>query len=187
MESLDKFYLDPKTTLFLIIDIQEKLCKAMDQKVLAGQIQNCSLLLEAARELDVAVLATEQYPAGLGSTVPELADKIPSPPLDKMSFSCCGNQQIIDHIASLGRKSIVIAGMEAHICVLQTVIDLVRSGYHVHLLSDAVISRKKSNWRTALAMAATVGAVVTTTETVLFQLLKMAGTAEFKKLAKLVR
>lgn len=187
METLERFRLNPQSTALLIIDVQEKLCKAMDQEVLAGTIRNCALLLDSARELSVAVLATEQYPDGLGGTIPELADKLPSTPLAKMSFSCCGNETILKALAASGCSHIVIAGMEAHICVLQTMYDLLAQGYHVHLLSDAVVSRKKHNWQTALSLATAAGAVVTTTETVLFQLLKQAGTPEFKKLAKLVR
>jgi nicotinamidase-related amidase len=187
MGDYERFFLDTGSTLLMVIDIQEKLCKAMDKEILSKHIGNASVLLEAARELGVPVLVTEQYPAGLGATLPELKEMISNAPLEKMSFSCCGDKSIMDRIADTGRNRIVVTGMETHICVLQTVLDLLAKGFHVHVVSDCVISRKKSNWRTGLAIASAAGAVVTSTETVLFQLLQRAGTAEFKKLSKLVR
>lgn len=187
MGNLDRFFLDPGSTLLLVIDIQEKLCKAMDPEILAAKTGNVSVLLQTAREFDIPVLVTEQYPAGLGTTIAELMEAVATTPLEKMSFSCCSNEGIQTRINELGRKKIVVTGMEAHICVLQTVLELLEKGYQVHLVSDAVISRKKENWRSGLSMALAAGAVMTTTETVLFQLLNKAGTPEFKKLAKLVR
>jgi nicotinamidase-related amidase len=187
MDKYERFYLDTGTTLLMVIDFQDKLCKAMDGGILEKKTGNVSVLLEAARELGVPVLATEQYPAGLGETLPELKEKIPNAPLEKMSFSCCGNESIMARIVASGRSRIVVTGMETHICVLQTVLDLLAKGYYVHVVSDGVISRQKGNWRTGLTIASAAGAVVTSTETVLFQLLQKAGTAEFKKLSRLVR
>ncbi len=187
MKGIERFNLDTRSTLLMIIDIQEKLCNAMDSEIMAKNIRNVSILLEAANELGVPVLATEQYPAGLGGTLPELKTKIHSMPLDKMSFSCCGEESIMTTIEASGVHSIVVTGMETHICVLQTVLDLLAKGLHVHIVSDGVISRRKSNWRTGLNIAANAGAVVTSTETVLFQLLRKAGTDEFRKLSRLVR
>jgi nicotinamidase-related amidase len=187
MGERERFYLDAASTLLMIIDFQEKLCKAMDGEILEKHTANVSVLLEAARELGVPVLATEQYPAGLGETLPGLKGKIQDTPLEKMSFSCCCDESIMARVAASGRSSIIVTGMETHICVLQTVLDLLAKGFHVHVVSDGVLSRRKSNWRTGLAIASSAGAVVTSTETVLFQLLKRAGTAEFKKLSKLVR
>lgn len=185
--TLDRFFLDTGSTLLMIIDFQEKLCKAMDPAILSQQIGNVSILLEAAAELGVPVLATEQYPAGLGETIPELKEKFQKSPLEKTSFSCCGEHAVMERIEALDRRNIVVCGMEAHICVLQTVLDLIGTGHNVHVVSDAVMSRKKENWRMGLEMASAAGAVITSAETVLFQLLKRAGTPEFKKLSKLVR
>lgn len=187
MSALDRFFPDTGSTLLMIIDFQEKLCKAMDPGILALQTGNVSILLEAAGELGVPVLATEQYPAGLGETIRELKEKLPGTPLEKTSFSCCREDSVMERIEALGRRHIVVCGMEAHICVLQTVLDLIGKGHHVHVVSDAVISRKKENWRTGLEMASSAGAVITSAETVLFQLLKRAGTPEFRKLSKLLR
>lgn len=187
MGNYERFQLNTASSLLMIIDFQEKLCNAMDGEILEKQTANVSILLEAARELGVPVLATEQYPAGLGETLPCLKEKLEDAPLEKMSFSCCGDESIMARVAESGRNSIIVTGMETHICVLQTVLDLLEKGYTVHVVSDGVISRRKSNWRTGLAIASSAGAVVTSTEVVLFQLLKRAGTAEFKKLSKLVR
>ena len=94
MEHLDRFFIDPGSTLLMVIDIQEKLCKAMDPEILAAKTGNVSILLEAARELTIPVIVTEQYPAGLGSTLPELKEAAATVPLEKMSFSCCGDEGI---------------------------------------------------------------------------------------------
>lgn len=187
MKSPDRFQLDTSSMLLMVIDIQEKLCKVMDPEILAAQTGCVSMLLDAAQELGVPVLATEQYPAGLGGTIPSLREKMQEPPLEKTSFSCCGDDSISARIEALGRKTVVVCGMEAHICVLQTVLDLLGRGYNVHVVGDAVMSRKKKNWRIGLEMASAAGAVITSAETVLFQLLKKAGTPEFKKLSRLVR
>jgi nicotinamidase-related amidase len=183
----DKFFLERDKAVLVVVDVQEKLCRAMDEKVLAKLTANISILQEAAAELGVPVLATEQYVKGLGETLPELKGKLSVPALEKMSFSCCGDNSFMDTLEKLGRRQVVITGMETHVCVLQTVLELLDAGYVVHLVNDAVMSRKKENWRLALNTATAAGAVLTSTEAALFQLLKVAGTEEFKKLSKLVR
>lgn len=104
-----------------------------------------------------------------------------------MTFSCCGDHNFTDAVRKTGRKQIIIVGMETHVCVLQTVLELLDAGYYVHLVKDAVMSRKKDNWQVGVDAAAAAGAVITSTEAVLFQLLRVAGTDAFKKLSKLVR
>ncbi|WP_243372509.1 isochorismatase family protein [Geotalea sp. SG265] len=183
----EKFFLDSGNAVLVVIDVQEKLCKAMDDKVLAKLCTNVSILQEAAAELNLPVLATEQYVKGLGETLPELKEKLCSPALEKMTFSCCGDHNFTDAIKKTGRKQIIIVGMETHVCVLQTVLELLDAGYYVHLVKDAVMSRKKDNWQVGVDAAAAAGAVITSTEAVLFQLLRVAGTDAFKKLSKLVR
>lgn len=187
MEIRDKFFLDCGDAVLVVIDMQEKLCKAMDQDILARVTANVGVLLEAAAELAIPVIATEQYVKGLGETVPALKQKLTAPALHKMTFSSCGDAQFIDAVRQLGRKQLIVVGSETHVCVLQTVLDLLDQGYHVHLVRDAVISRKKENWRVGVGFAAAAGAVVTSTETALFQLMKVAGTEQFKKLSKLIR
>jgi nicotinamidase-related amidase len=183
----DRFFLDRKNSVLLVIDVQDKLCRAMDEKVLEKLTRNISILLEAAGELGLPVVATEQYVKGIGETIPPLKEKLSEPALEKMTFSCCGEAPFPERLASLGRKQVIVTGMEAHVCVLQTVVELLDAGYHVHLVKDAVMSRRKENWKVGVAAAMTAGAVPTSTEAVLFQLLRIAGSDEFRKLAKLVR
>jgi isochorismate hydrolase len=188
MSLKNKFFLERDKAVLVVIDVQEKLTLAMDHKVLNKLIRNIGILLESAAELQVPVLITEQYVKGLGATLPELKEKAATAPCyEKMSFSCCGSSEFVDKLKATGRTQIIITGMETHVCVLQTVIELRDAGFEVHLVKDAVMSRSKQNWQTAVDSMILTGAVPTSTESVLFQLLKLAGTDEFKKLSKLVR
>lgn len=183
-----RYFLDAADTVLLVIDVQERLCKAMDSAILAELAANTAILLEAAAELQVPVLATEQYVRGLGETLPELQEKMGAAPrLEKMSFSCCGSSNFVEQLRSAGRRQVVVVGMETHVCVLQTVIELLDAGYVVHLVQDAVMSRSGRNKQAALEMMQAAGAVISSTEAVLFQWLKIAGTDSFKKLSKLVK
>ncbi len=187
MSIKEKFFLDKNRALLLVIDVQERLCKAMDHKVLERLTHNAGILMEAAVELDMPVIATEQYVKGLGETLKPLRERLTEPALEKMTFSCCGDTPFMEKLQGIGRKQVVVVGMEAHVCVLQTVIGLLDAGYTVHLVRDAVMSRKKENWLVGVEMAQAAGAVITSTEAALFQLLQVAGTEEFKKLSKLVK
>lgn len=183
-----RFFLDAEHSVVVVIDIQERLCKAMDEAELARLTANCGILLDAAAELQLPVVATEQYVKGLGETLPELREKMAAAPrLEKMSFSCCGSPAFVEQLRASGRRQIVITGMETHVCVLQTVIELLDAGYSVHVVRDAVMSRATANRDTALELMRQAGAVITCTESVLFQWLKLAGTESFKKLSKLVK
>jgi nicotinamidase-related amidase len=183
----EKFLLDRNNAVLVVIDVQEKLCKAMDGKVLERIVSNTSILQEAAQELGIPILATEQYVKGLGETLPALKERLAEASIEKMTFSCCGENSFPDRLKSLYRKQVIITGMETHVCVLQTVLELLDAGYIVHVVRDAVMSRRKENWLVAIDTARDAGAVITSTEAALFQLLKVAGTEEFKKLSKLVR
>jgi len=183
----DKFFLDKNSAALVVIDVQERLCAAMDQKVLEKLASNIGILMEAAATLAIPVLATEQYVKGLGETLPVLREKLSLPAMEKMTFSCCGDPNFMEKIRALGRRQLIIVGMETHVCVLQTVLELLDAGFTVHLVNDAAMSRKKENWLTGINGAAAAGAVITSTEAALFQLLKVAGTEEFKTLSKLVR
>ena len=188
MSIKDNFFLERDKAVLVVIDVQEKLCVAMDKKVLERVVKNAGILLESSAELNIPVLVTEQYVKGLGATLPELKDKAATSfCCEKMAFSCCGSSEFVDALKSTGRTQVVITGMETHVCVLQTVIELRDAGFDVHVVKDAVMSRSKQNWQTAIEMMTLAGAIPTCTETVLFQLLKVAGTDEFKKLSKLVR
>jgi nicotinamidase-related amidase len=187
MGILDKFFLDKDQAVLVVIDVQERLCAAMDQAVLDKLTANTIILQEAAQELGIPMLATEQYVKGLGPTIPSLAEKLTSAASEKMTFSCCGDDVFMDRLKALGRRQVIIAGMETHVCVLQTILQLLDGGYTVHVVRDAVMSRKKENWQMALDYARQAGAVITSTEAAVFQLLKIAGTEPFKKLSKLLR
>lgn len=188
MSLKDRFFLERDKAVLVVIDVQEKLCVAMDEKVLRKLTKNIGILLESAAELNVPVLVTEQYVKGLGATLPELKEKAAEAPCyEKMSFSCCGSSEFVEKLKATGRTQVIITGMETHVCVLQTVIELRDAGFEVHVVKDAVMSRSKQNWQTAVDTMTLTGAVPTCTESAMFQLLKLAGTEEFKKLSKLVR
>ena len=187
MTLMEKYFLDRDSAQLLVIDVQEKLCRAMDPQVLEKLTGNISVLLDTAAELGLPAIATEQYVKGLGETLPALKEKLTAPRLEKMTFSCCGGEGFMEALRSSGRRQVIVTGMETHVCVLQTVLGLLAEGYAVHLVSDAVMSRSKANWRMALQTMTAAGAVLTSTEAALFQLLRVAGSDEFKKLSKLVR
>jgi nicotinamidase-related amidase len=169
-----------------VVDVQERLAAVMDRK--EQVLDNCRRLIEGAKILDVPIAVTEQYPKGLGPTEEELRGALLSyEPFEKLTFSCCGEPSFTSALESLGRRTIILAGMETHVCVLQTALDLLRGGYGVHLVRDAVCSREKENWITGVDLMRDAGAVITSTETVLFQLLGKAGTEEFKAISKLVK
>jgi len=183
---MDKFILHKESAALAVIDIQEKLVPAMKKR---DQVyDNCGHLIELAKLINVPVVLTEQYPKGLGPTVPEIKDVLPSyEPLEKVTFDCCRGEGFLDKIASLKKTHIIITGMETHICVLQTCLSLLREGYFVHLVRDAVCSRKKQDFNTAIETMRDAGAVITCTETALFQLLEKAGTPEFKAISKRIK
>ncbi len=183
----DKFFLDRNDALLVVVDVQDRLCRAMDEKVLEKLTANIVILQEAAKELGVPMLATEQYVKGLGETLPVLKERLEEPAIGKMTFSSCGEPAFPERLKALGRRQVIVTGMEAHVCVLQTVLELLDAGYHVHLVKDAVMSRRKENWKVGMAAAVAAGAVPTSTEAAMFQLLRVAGSDEFRKLARLVK
>ena len=188
MSIQNKFMLEPEKAVLLVIDVQEKLCAAMDQDVLRQLAKNIGTLLESANELAIPVVFTEQYVKGLGSTLPELKSRVPAASCyEKLTFSCCGNEAFVDLLEESGRTQVIVTGMETHVCVLQTVIELLADGFDVHIVKDAVMSRSSDNKQTAIEAMVLAGAVPASTESVVFQLLKIAGTESFKKLSKLVK
>lgn len=183
---MEKFFLDKSDTALVIIDIQDRLAAVM--KVKDEVIKNCLHLIELSKMLNIPIIVTEQYPKGLGHTVAEIKEQLPSyQPVEKLTFSCCEEPNFLNEIKNLNKKTIILTGMETHICVLQTCIGLLREGYNVHLVRDAVCSRSKENWKTGVKFMRDAGAVITCTETVLFQLLKVAGTEEFKAISKRIK
>ncbi len=179
--------LDRTKAAILVIDVQSRLAPTMPPEALARLVKYGRALVGAGKELGMPVLATEQYPKGLGETIPELQEVLPSPPLVKMHFSCGADPAFAAALEKTGRRQIVVCGMETHVCVFQTVRDLVATGYEVHVCSDAVSSRTEEHRRTGLELCREAGAVITTAETAIFDLLHLAGTPEFKRVAPLVR
>jgi nicotinamidase-related amidase len=183
---MDKFILNKDNSVLVIVDIQDKLSVVMDQK--KKITTSCLHLIEAAKLLGIPIIVTEQYPKGLGHTINEIKEALPDyAPLEKVSFDCCRGDGFLQKIASLRKTHIILTGMETHVCVLQTCLGLLGRGYFVHLVSDAVSSRKKDDYKTGREMMRDAGTVVTCTETVLFQLLEKAGTPEFKAISKRIR
>ncbi len=183
----DKFWLDGDKAVLVIIDVQEKLVPAMNQELYQQQLLHTNMLIEGFRALNLPIIATEQYSKGLGHTVGALTGATDQFCIEKVAFSCCGEDEFITALEKTGATQIVITGMESHVCVFQTVIDLLDRGYTVHLVKDAISSRFMSDYENAVSTAARAGAVITTTEMALFQLVKIAGTAGFKVVSKLVR
>jgi nicotinamidase-related amidase len=186
-EIKDKFWLDEKQAALVVIDVQEKLAPAMDQEFYRQLILHTNLLIEGFKALSLPIIATEQYSKGLGHTVAELKGATDQSCVEKIAFSCCGEGHFVEALEKTGAKQVLIVGMETHVCVLQTILDLLDRGYVVHLVRDAVCSRFKSDFDNAIGTAERAGAVITTTETALFQLVKVAGTEGFKTVSKLVR
>jgi nicotinamidase-related amidase len=170
-----------------VVDVQERLCAAMPQDDLARLVKYAKALIGTARELEIPVLASEQYPKGLGGTLPALRELLPSAPLVKMHFSCVPDADFAAALEATRRRQIVIAGMETHVCVFQTARDLVTHGYDVHVCADAVTSRFDVHRQVGLELCREAGAIVTTAETAIFDLLGQCGTPQFKKASALVK
>ncbi len=186
-EEASALALDRGNAFLLVVDVQERLASAMPKAALADLEKNAAVLIRAARRLGLPVVATEQYPKGLGRTVPALRELLPDAPMEKLEFSCAAAEPVARHIAASGRKQAIVAGMEAHVCVFQTVRDLLADGFSVFLAQDAVVSRTDANRAVGLRLCEKAGATLTSTEAVLFDLLGVAGTPEFKELAPLIK
>ena len=188
---MDALRLERNDTGIVIVDAQERLAAAMPREILDQAVRRWVTLIEMAAVLKIPVAISEQYPKGLGYTLPvlkEAALKVMPPAryLEKIDFSCC-ESPLFDQFLGGGRRTWIVAGMETHICVYQTVRGLISRGYKVHVPLDACVSRRKLDWKTGGALMGRLGAVTTTTETVLFDLVKRAQGEEFRALAKLVK
>lgn len=183
---IDKFIINKDEAVLVVVDIQEKLAAVMSEN--EKVVSNCLHLIEASKLLHIPILVTEQYPKGLGPTVKEIRDALPSyEPIEKLAFSCCGEPAFLRALESTGKKRIILCGMETHVCVLQTCLGLLKEEYDVHVASDAVCSRSKENRKTGVEFMRGAGGVITCTETVLFQLLDRAGTEEFRIISKRIK
>jgi nicotinamidase-related amidase len=170
----------------VVVDIQERLLPAIFEK--ERVLQNVLRLIQGAAILKVPVFATEQYRKGLGPTVPEVVAAIPAfAPLEKVAFSACGAAGFLTALKNRKVSETILCGIEAHVCVSQTCLDLLDDGFRVFVAADAVSSRTPENYRVGLGRMRAAGAVIVSTEMVLFELLEQAGTAEFKQILNLVK
>jgi len=176
--------MSPSDTALVVIDVQDKLIRHIpDHQRLVWNIRR---LLDAASTLEVRVTGTEQYPQGLGPTVPELAERIGEVPA-KMTFSCVGCPGLFAALADKGIHKLLLAGIETHVCVQQTALDALANGFQVYLAVDASGSRHDQDREVALRRMELAGACLTTTEAAMFEWCQTAGTPEFKQISLLVR
>jgi len=176
--------MSPDDTALLVVDVQERLVPAI-----AGHEQvvwNVRRLIDGAKILGLPVVATEQYPEGLGGTVPELAGRLGRIP-SKLTFSCAGCPEVFRDLHDRGIFKLLVCGIEAHVCVQQTVLDLLAGAWRVYVAVDAVGSRRDVDYRTALGRMDSGGATLTTTEAALFEWCQVAGTPEFRQISRLVQ
>ncbi|SRR6266508_397708 len=172
----------------VVVDVQERLFNAMDAERRDDMVTNVKILVSSARRLGVPVLVTEQYPKGLGRTLPEVRSLLgEAPAFEKTAFSCAEADGFMERLRALGTDHVILTGIEAHVCVLLTALDLLTRGLRVSIVADAVCSRRPANLEIGLGQARQAGAVVTATETVVFQLLGSADSDAFRELSKLLR
>ena len=175
--------LEAEHCALVVVDIQEKLLPPIFNK--EQLVKNSQLLIRLAKILSIPVMATTQYTKGLGSTVPEIASLLEDvPTMDKLEFSCFGSDAFRSGLKSLpgNRNTVLLCGMEAHICVMQTALGALNEGYLVHVASDAVGSRAEWNWKVGLDRMKAAGAVISSTEMMMYELLRCSGTPQFKEL-----
>jgi nicotinamidase-related amidase len=178
--------LDRQRTALLVVDVQEKLWRVMRQRqAVADRIV---MMIKACRFLSISIFITEQYPKGLGRTLKAIQEALSQPdPLIKMTFSCCGATELPQNFRQEGIEQVVLVGIESHVCVMQTAMDLLARGFQVHVLRDAISTRYELDEETAIERMAAEGVVISTAEAALFELMQTAEAAEFKKVSGLIK
>jgi nicotinamidase-related amidase len=175
--------LEAERCALIVVDIQEKLLPPIFENT--RLLKNSQLLIRLAGILKIPALLTTQYTKGLGNTTPEIASLLPdAQPIDKLMFSCFGSEafcSLLKHLPG-NRNTVLLCGMESHICVMQTALGALREGYIVHVASDAVSSRSEWNWKIGLDRMRAAGAVISSTEMILYELLRSSGSPAFKEL-----
>jgi len=187
--------LSRRRAALFVVDLQERLVPAMPEEVVAQIVRNASILIDAAARLGLPIVVSQQYPRGLGATLPAIEQALAAARgagaevqrFDKLEFSAAAAPAFAALAPRLGRDQWIITGMEAHVCVYQTARDLAARGGAVHVVADAVCSRAKANWRIGLGLAERAGAIVTSTEVCVFDLLGRAGSDEFRALSKAIK
>lgn len=180
--------LDPAQCALVVVDIQEKLLPPIFNK--DAMVRNSQLLIRLARILSIPAMVTTQYSKGLGGTVPEIASLLTEvKSVDKLEFGCFGSDEFRSGLKRLpgNRNTVLLCGMEAHICVTQTALGALNDGYLVHVASDAVGSRSEWNWKVGLDRMRSAGAVISSTEMMLYELLRCSGTPQFKELLPYIK
>jgi len=178
--------LSKQNSVLVVIDVQEKLTRFMHER--DELVANLEKLIQGLRALEVPIVWVEQNPDGLGPTIPELSEHLADlEPVTKLSFSCCGTEAFQQALEATGRKQAILCGIESHVCVYQTTMDLLDAGYEVEVIADAVSSRCATNKEIALAKIRAAGAGVGCTEMVLFELLQAAEGPAFKAILKIVK
>jgi nicotinamidase-related amidase len=172
--------------VLVVIDIQGKLAQLMYQK--EALFENAQKLIKGAQILEIRVIVTEQYPQGLGPTIPEITALLPHfRPLPKVAFSCCNDEGFQQQLLAVNRRQIMICGIEAHVCIYQTAVDLLAAGYEVEVVADAVSSRTAENREIALQRMRDEGVKITSVEMALFELLQVAEGPKFKEISRIVK
>ena len=180
--------LDATECALIVVDIQEKLLPPIFNK--EAMVRNSQLLIRLAKILSIPTMVTTQYSKGLGGTVPEIASLLAEvKAIDKMEFGCFGSDEFRSSVKKLpgNRNTVLLCGTEAHICVTQTALGALNDGYLVHVASDAVGSRSESNWKIGLDRMRAAGAVISSTEMMMYELLRCSGTQQFKELLPFIK
>ena len=176
----------PQKSILLVIDIQEKILPVIKDNQLI--VENSLKLIKGFKILDIPVFYTEQYPKGLGPTLQEIKYELSgSEYFEKMSFSCGGAQNLFARFKELNRTQVIVCGIEAHVCVQQTVLDLLANDFQVNVAADAISSSKEKDYNIALQRMQNHGSEITSTESILFELLNVCGTDVFKQISKIVK
>lgn len=189
MKYNDRFKLQRDRTVCTIIDLQTQLLSAMEDRVRTTIEKNNNLLIASMKVFGIPVVVTEQYPRGLGQTCESVRQNLGDQysPIEKVVFSCWREPLFREKVGPFQPETIIIAGIETHVCILQTALDLLEEGYHVHIPADATCSRYKQDWKRALDLLDSAGAVITSVEIIIFQLLERAGIPEFKVISPLIK
>ena len=173
-------------TALVVIDVQGKLAKIMHQS--QEMLENLSKIIQGAKLLDIPILWLEQYPKGLGPTNDMIKDVLTSDePVDKMTFSACQTEAFQKQLHNINKKSLLITGIEAHICVYQTVSELLDAGHHIEIVTDCVSSRTLANKQVGIDKMVSLGASITSVEMALFELIRTAEHPKFKEISKLIK
>jgi len=178
--------LDIQKCCLVVVDVQDKLAQLMYDK--GGLFKNIQILIKAAKLLAIPIIWCQQCPEALGATVPQIAGLLAdNEPIDKASFSCCGEEEFNSRLDSLARQQVLLCGIETHVCIYQTAVDLRRGGFYMELIVDAVSSRTQENKQIAISRMEAEGVNISCVEMALFELLRTAGHPQFKQIAKLVK